>query len=148
MTDSTIGCKTCPMVVSSGFYQSPGPPPLSDACSIVLAHCRGHQNGQQSWSIFSLSFQLLLPWQPLGQYGASSHPRQRSLASRVALDMPYQAMPSVSLRRTTVAIEMANDSGACVCHCQLFCIIIRSYKTMLLFIKTNTKLQYKSYRFN
>jgi hypothetical protein len=61
------------MVAFSGFYQNPGPPSLGNVRSMVPAHCRCHQNGQQSWSIFLLSFCLLLPWQLLGQYGASNH---------------------------------------------------------------------------
>jgi hypothetical protein len=76
------------------------------------------QNGQQSWSIFSLLFCLLLPWRPPGQYGASSCPMAASSGFRVALDMPHQAMPSVLLRRTTLAIKMANNGGAFVCHHQ------------------------------
>jgi hypothetical protein len=64
------------------------------------------------------------------------------VASEVALDMPHQAMLSVLLRRTAVAIKMANSGGASVHHCCLFCMIIRSYKTMLWPIKTNAKLQY------
>ncbi len=71
---ATIGCNTRPMAASSGFYQSPGPPPLGDAHGIVPAHCRGHQNGQKSWPIFSLLFCLLSPWQPLRQYVESSCP--------------------------------------------------------------------------
>ncbi len=69
---ATIGHNTCPMAVSSGFYQSPGPPPSGNARTNVPAHCRGHQNGQQSWSIFSSFFHLLSPWRLPGQYGASS----------------------------------------------------------------------------
>ncbi len=53
---------------------------------------------------------------PGGRWGATEqvvtqfrHP----VASGVALDMPHWAMPSVLLRRTTVAIEMANGSGTC-----------------------------------
>ncbi len=42
------------------------------------------------------------------------------VASWVALDMPHQAMPSISLRRTAVAIKMANNRDAFVCHRQ-FC---------------------------
>ncbi len=53
------------------------------------------------------------------------------VASGVALDMPHQAMPSVLLRCTAVAIEMAGGWGPFVCHCRLLCIIIHSYKTML-----------------
>ncbi len=69
---ASIGRNTRPMAASSGFYQSPGPPPLDNARGMVPAHRRGHQNGQQSWSMFSSPFCLLLPWWPLGQYGASS----------------------------------------------------------------------------
>ncbi len=47
-----IGRNTGPMVLSSGYYQSPGPPPLGNLRGIVPAHRRGHQHGQQSWSIF------------------------------------------------------------------------------------------------
>jgi hypothetical protein len=47
---------------------------LGNARGIVLAHCRGHQNGQSFRYIFLLPFRLLLPWQLLGQYGASSCP--------------------------------------------------------------------------
>ncbi len=69
---ASIGCNTCLMMAYSGFYQSPVPPPLGNACSIVPAHHRGHQNGQQIWSIFLSSFCLLLPWRSLGRYGVSS----------------------------------------------------------------------------
>ncbi len=37
---ASIGCNSCPMAASSGFYQSAGPPPLGDARSMVLAHRR------------------------------------------------------------------------------------------------------------
>ena len=36
------------MVSFSGFYESHEPPLLSNAHGIVLPHCDGHQNGQQS----------------------------------------------------------------------------------------------------
>jgi hypothetical protein len=45
---------------------------------IILAHCHGHQNGQQSRCMFLFLFYLLLPWQPLGRYGASSRPMAAS----------------------------------------------------------------------
>ena len=35
------------MAMFSGFYENHGPTPLGDACSVVLAHRHGHQNGQQ-----------------------------------------------------------------------------------------------------
>jgi hypothetical protein len=62
------------------------------------------------------------------------------VASRVALDMPHWGMPSVLLRRTTVAIKMASGRGAFVHHRCLVCIIIHSYKTMLWSIKTKDEL--------
>jgi hypothetical protein len=44
------------------------------------------------------------------------------VASGVALDMPHQAMPSVLLWRTTVAIKMDNNGGVFVyCH-PFFCL--------------------------
>jgi hypothetical protein len=67
---------------------------------------------------------------------------RRPVASRVALNMPHWAMPSVLLRRTAVAIETANNGGAFICPRHLFRIIIHSYKTMLWSIKTNAELQY------
>ncbi len=45
---------------------------------------------------------------------------RRPVASGVSLDMPHWAMPSVSLRRTAMAIKTAGGRGAFVRHCQ-FC---------------------------
>jgi hypothetical protein len=42
------------------------------------------------------------------------------VAFGVALDMLHWAMPSVSLRRTAMAIKMASGGGVFVRHCQ-FC---------------------------
>ena len=47
-----IGASARPMVVFSGFYESHEPPPSGDARGIVLAHCNGHQHGQQSGYMF------------------------------------------------------------------------------------------------
>ena len=60
------------------------------------------------------------------------------VASRVALDMPHWVVLSVLLRHTASAIKMANDRGAFVPHCCLFCMIIHSNKTMLWSIKLTT----------
>ncbi len=38
------------------------------------------------------------------------------VASRVAMDMPHWAMPSVLLRRIRKAFEMGRNRGAFVCH--------------------------------
>jgi hypothetical protein len=65
---------------------------------------------------------------------------QCPVASGVALDIPHQAMPSVLLRRTAMAIKTAGGQGAFVRHCRLVCINIHSYKTMLWSIKTKIKL--------
>jgi hypothetical protein len=130
------------MVVSSVFYQSPGPPPLGDARGIVPAHRCGHQNGQQSWPIFYRRFICCCPG---GRWGNAEQIVARwwhPVASRVALDMLHRAIPSVLLRRTAVAIKTTNNGGAFVRHSRLFCIIIHSCKTMLWSIKTNAKLQY------
>ena len=37
-----IGANACLMVVFSGFYESPGPPPPGDVRGIVLSHHHGH----------------------------------------------------------------------------------------------------------
>jgi hypothetical protein len=50
------------------------------------------------------------------------------VASRVALEIPHWAMPSVLLWRTAVAIETAGGRGAFVRHRRLICIDIHSYK--------------------
>jgi hypothetical protein len=42
------------------------------------------------------------------------------MASGVALDMPHQAMPSVLLRHTAMAIVMGNNGGAFVLYCHHF----------------------------
>jgi hypothetical protein len=56
-------------------------------------------------------------WGNMGQVVAQW---QCPVASEVALDMPHWAMPSVSPWRTAVAIKMANNRGAFICH-QRFC---------------------------
>jgi hypothetical protein len=45
---------------------------------------------------------------------------RRPVASKLALDMPHWAMPSILPRHTAMAIEMANNRGAFVCRRQ-FC---------------------------
>jgi hypothetical protein len=41
---------------------------------------------------------------------------QRPVASKVALDMPHWAMPSVLLRRIHKAFKMGRKGGAFLCH--------------------------------
>jgi hypothetical protein len=57
---------------------------------------------------------------PGGRWGNTEQVVTRcrhQVASGVALDMPHRAMPSVLLRRTAVAIEMAGGRGAFLRHC-------------------------------
>ncbi len=68
----TIRHNTCPMVVFSGILQSPRPPPLGNVRGYVPAHRHGHQFSHLLRCICWLLFVCLLPWWPLGQYGASS----------------------------------------------------------------------------
>ena len=49
-------------------------------------------------------------WGDTGRILARS---RRSVASRVALDLPYWAMRSASYRLTRMAFEMAREAGAC-----------------------------------
>jgi len=51
-----IGTSACPVVAFSGFQESPGPPLSINALSIVLPHCDGHQNSQQSRCILHHCF--------------------------------------------------------------------------------------------
>jgi len=49
------GASSCPMVAFSGFYESPGPPPLDgDVRGISPSHRHGYQNGQRRRYIHSL----------------------------------------------------------------------------------------------
>ncbi len=117
-----IGRNSCPMVASSGFYQSPGPPLLGDACGIVPAHRRGHQNGQESWSIFCCCFVCCCPG---GCWGDMEQVVARwwcPVSSGVALDMPYHVMLSVLLQRTCMAIKMACNGGALVVWSPFYCL--------------------------
>jgi hypothetical protein len=55
--------------------------------------------------MFSLLFHLLLPWQPLGQYGQVVTQWRHPVASGVALDMLHWAMRFVLHWPTAMAIE-------------------------------------------
>jgi hypothetical protein len=51
-------------------------------CTGAPAQRHGHQNGQQSWSIFSSVFCLMSPCWPPRQYGESSRPMVVSIGFR------------------------------------------------------------------
>ncbi len=67
---------------------------------------------------------------------------RRPVASGKALDVLHQEMCTVLHPCLPMATKMANNRGAFVHLCHLFCVIIHSYKTMLWSIKTNPELQY------
>jgi hypothetical protein len=52
----TIGRHTRPMKATSGFPDSPGPPPSVDALGYVPAHRQGQRNGRQVWYFFVVFF--------------------------------------------------------------------------------------------
>ncbi len=107
----TIARNTCPVLSTSGFHCSPGPPLLGDACGIVPVHHHGHRNGQQVWCFFCRFFlscnpvvcrddteQILAQWQ---------HP----VASSEALDPLHWAMYAALHRCIIAAVEMSCNGG-------------------------------------
>ena len=108
------------MVVFSGLYESPGPPPSGDARGIVPLHRDHHQNGHQSGYILHYR---CVDCRPGGRRGDTERVVarwRRSVASGEALVMLHQAMRSVLHRRTAMTIEMARDGGTFVHHRRLF----------------------------
>ncbi len=98
-----IGHNTCPMVASSGFLCSTGPPPLGDARGYVPGHCHGHQNGHLFRCICWLLFVCLLPLRPLGQYIASSHP--------MAVSSGFRSSPGHAVLGNAICIAPAHCRG-------------------------------------
>ena len=99
------------MVVFSGLYESPGPPPSGNACGIVPPHCDDHRNGHQSGYILHYR---CVDCRPGGRRVDTERVVtrwRRSVASGEALVMLHWAMRSVLHRRTAMAIEMARDGG-------------------------------------
>jgi hypothetical protein len=118
-----IGASARPMVVFSGFYESHKPPPLGDACGIVLPHCNGHRNGHQSGYMLHCCFVCCRPGGRQGYTERLVARWRRPVASGVALDMLHWAMPHVSLQCLHMAIEMSSDGGAFVRCRRLFCLV-------------------------
>ena len=98
--------RACPMAAFSGFYESPGPPPLGDAHGIVPPHRDGHQNGHQSGYILHRCFVCCRHGGRRGDTERVIAQRRHPVASGVALDMLHRAMPHVLLQRLTMAIKM------------------------------------------
>jgi hypothetical protein len=112
--------RACPMAAFSGFYESPGPPPLGDVRGIVPPHCNDHQNGHQSGYIIHRCFICCRPGGRRGNTKPVVAQWRRPVASRVALDMLHWAIPHVSLQRLTMAINMVCRGGAFVRRRRLF----------------------------
>ena len=104
------------MVAFSGFCESHEPPPLGNVRGIVLPHCHGHQNGQQSGYMLHRHFVCCRPGGRRGNTERVVAQWWRPVASGEALVMLHWAMHSVWHRRTAMAIEMARDGGAFVRH--------------------------------
>ena len=69
---------------------------------------------------------------------------RRLMASRVALDLLLWAMRSALYRLIRMAIEMASEVGAFVCHRRFVVVHKRSETTMLWSIKNKAKPYYCS----
>ena len=115
-----IRVSACPMVAFSGFYESPRPPPLGDACDIVPPHCNDHQNDQQSGYIINRRFVCCRPGGRRGDTERVVAQWRRPVAFMKALVMLHWAMCSVLHRRTAMAIKMACNGGVFVRHRCLF----------------------------
>ncbi len=119
---TAIACAR-PMVVFSGFYESPGPPPSGNVCGIVPPHCNDQQNGHQSGYIIHCCYVCCRPGGRRGNTERVVTQWQRPMASGVAQqDMLHRAMSHVLLQCLTMAIKMAGNGGAFVCRCRLFCL--------------------------
>jgi len=107
-----IGASARKMAAFSGFYESPGPPPLVDARGIVPPHCDGHRNGHQSGYILHHCFICCRPGGRRGNTEPVVAQWQRPVASVKALVMLHWEMPLVPLQLLRTATEMACDGGA------------------------------------
>ena len=76
-----IGANACPMVAFSGLYESHKPPPSGKARDSTAPSWWSSKWPAKMVHFASL-FCRLLPWRPLGQYGASSCPMAASSGFR------------------------------------------------------------------
>ena len=95
------------MLVFSGLYESPGPPPSDDARGIVPPHRDHHRNCHQSGYILHYR---CVDCRPGGRRGDTERVVarwRRLVAFMKALDHLHQAMHAVSHHRAAMAVEMA-----------------------------------------
>jgi hypothetical protein len=76
---------------------------MGNADGIVPVHRRSHQNGLSFWYILSFLFRLLLPWQLLGRYGASS--------SLMAASSGFRSSPGHTALGDALCIALADRHG-------------------------------------
>ncbi len=103
----TIGSHTRPEALTSGFRDSPGPPPSVDALGYVPAHQQGQRNGQQVWYFFVFFSWHSNPPSVRGNTARIFARWRRPVASREALDPLYRSMSAVSCRRISLSVETA-----------------------------------------
>jgi len=85
-----------PMAVLSGFYESHGPLLWGDhARGIVLVHCHGHQNGQQSGHILHRCFVCCHPCSRWGNTERVVAQWRHLVAFMKALNLLHRAMCAV-----------------------------------------------------
>jgi hypothetical protein len=95
----------CPEASTSGFRDSPGPPPSVDALGYVPAHQQGERNGQQVWYFFVVFFGHSTPPSVRGNTSRILARWRRPVASRKALNTLYQAISAVSCWRMNSSVE-------------------------------------------
>ena len=106
-----IGASARPIVAFSGFYESHEPFSSGDVRGIVPPHRDGHQNGQQRGYILHRCFVDCCHGGRRGNTEQVVAQWQRPVASNVAVDMLFRAMPHVPLQHLRTAIEIACDGG-------------------------------------
>ncbi len=104
-----IGASACPMVASSGFYWSPGPPPLGDARGIVPPHRDAIETASFVGVFVDCCLSACCPGRRWGdrEQLVAQHP----VASGVALGMLHWAICFVLHQCTAMAIKMAGRQG-------------------------------------
>ncbi len=91
-----IGRHTRPEALTSGFRDSPGPPPSGDALGYVPAHRQGQQNGRQVWYFFVVFLWHSNPLSVRGNTARILAWWRRPVALREALSPLYWEISTVS----------------------------------------------------
>jgi len=116
----SIGRNTRPVAATSGFWSSPGLPPLGDALGIVPAHRHGQRNGRQVWCFFIVFLSACKPCRPPGQYSANTRPMAASSGFRGSHELPPSGDESGIVPAHQLGRQTGSDGGAFDRHRQ-FC---------------------------